>query len=51
MPAYFPPTVGLVLSRFELDLDEGSLVLSAAGVGATDPTGLDCTRFTIVSER
>ena len=41
----------LVLSSWLLDLDEGSLTLSASGVSGSDHSALDCTKFTLVSQR
>ncbi len=46
----FPRPVVLDLFEWELNLDEGSLVLVASGVAATDHSNLDCTKFAIVSE-
>ena len=39
------------LFAWQLDLDEGSLSLTAAGIASTDHSQLDCTRFTLVSDR
>ena len=40
----------LTLSNWLLDLDEGSLTLSASGVPGTDHSGLNCRAFTLVNE-
>ena len=45
-------TSGFPLQDWELDLDSGRVVLVALGVPGVDSTSiLDCTKFTIISNR
>jgi len=41
----------LTLHTWLLDLNEGSITLSVAGVSATDHSSLNCNAFTLVSDR
>ena len=40
-----------VLDEWRLDLDAGTVVLVAAGVPGVDFSGLDCSKFTIISNQ
>ena len=50
-PSHILTLAALALDRWLLDLNEGSLTLSASGVPGTDHSTLDCTKFTLVSQR
>ena len=50
LPPHTHTHTALTLSNWLLDLDEGSLTLSASGVPGTDHSGLNCRAFTLVNE-
>ena len=43
--------VAFVLDEWQLDMDAGTVVLVAAGVPGVDFDDLDCSKFTIISNR